>query len=137
MIDLEIYADKLAGRAVRIIREAEQEAQRRGHRQVTPEHILAVTAKLEAAVFNRVLNGLNHVPQIAAQEIDAKLARHKGGKNLAGMSDGTRWLLQYSLIHAHQQSRRLIELEDLLNVYFASRQSFFERLQSVFRSLRT
>jgi len=139
MVDLEIYTDKLASSSIGVIMKAEQEANRLGHRQIIPEHLLSAIAGLQRTLFDDVLMRLNRDPQRVLQGIEATLAGYKSNKGLAGMSKEMRFLLHHSLIQAHKQNRRNIEPKDFLQVYFRgkeSKESLFGKLKNMFGSHR-
>ena len=135
MLDLGIFADKLARNSRRAILRAEQEADGQGHTQLIPEQVIATIAELEPALFREVVTQLGHDAQQSLNEIQAKIGTYQNRKKHIGLSEEMRWLLHYSLIEAHRHERRRIEPEDFLCVYFARKrkQSLGEKLRNLFR----
>ena len=132
MVDLGVFADKLAGNLTRAIRKAEQVAQEQGHTCLTPEHAVTAIAETEPALFRQVLTTSGHDHQQKLRGVQAKLGAHQNKNNDMGLSQEMRELLHYSLTEAHQHDRRQIEPEDMLRVYFADKPSPGEKLKNLF-----
>jgi ATP-dependent Clp protease ATP-binding subunit ClpA len=132
MADLEIFTDKIAESGRVLIRKSYDEAKRRTHNQILPEHILVAIAETESPFFNQVMQSLNLDPQVVLQALETRLKQYKDiGRNIK-MSEPFRTLLSDALQSAHRQNRRFIESTDMFRAIFMSKHSacvnLFEQL---------
>lgn len=132
MADLEIFTDKIAESGRELIRKSYDEAKRRTHNQILPEHILVAIAETESPFFNQVMQSLNLDPQVVLQALDTRLKQYKDiGRNIK-MSEPFRSLLSDALQTAQRQNRRFIESTDMFRAIFMSQHSacvkLFEQL---------
>jgi ATP-dependent Clp protease ATP-binding subunit ClpA len=118
MLDLEIFTDKIAESAKRLIRKAYDEARAREHNQIAPEHLLVTIAEIERPFFNEVMQSLNLDPQIVVQALETKLNQREYLGRGIKMSESFRSLLSNALKHSHERGRRLIESTDLFVAIF-------------------
>ena len=124
MADLEIYTDKIADSARKLIRRAYDEARTRDHNQLAPEHVLLAIAAVEGELFDEVMQSLKLDPQIVRQSLETGFSeRDYPGPGMA-ISIATRALLQNALRLAHEGNRRKIESRDLFVAFFKDLNSY-------------
>jgi ATP-dependent Clp protease ATP-binding subunit ClpA len=123
MPDFEIYTDKLAESGRELIRKSYDEAKKRTHNQILPEHVLVAIAEADSPFFNQVMQTLNLDPQVVLQTLETRLGQREPlGRNIK-MSEFFRTLLANALQSAHKQNRRFIESTDMFRAIFMDKQS--------------
>jgi len=127
-VDLEIYTDKIAESGRAVIRRAYEEARRRDHNQLAPEHLFLSIAAVETPSFNEVMQSVDLDPQVVIQELETKLdQRDYLGRGMK-ISEPFRTLFSNALKHCREQGRRLIESTDLFYALFADAHSYPAKL---------
>jgi ATP-dependent Clp protease ATP-binding subunit ClpC len=121
MLDFEIFTDKIADSAKRLINKAYVEAKSRDHNQMTPEHILFAIAETERPFFNDVMQNLSLDPQVVLQALETHLSQGNYFGRGIKMSESLRMLLSTALKYAHQHDRRFIDSADLFIALFQDR----------------
>jgi ATP-dependent Clp protease ATP-binding subunit ClpC len=124
MLDLEIFTDKIAESAKRLIRKSYDEAKSRNHNQIAAEHVLVSIAETERPFFNEVMQSLNLDPQVVLQALETKLGQREYLGRSIKMSESFRTLLSNALKHSHERGRRLIESTDLFVAIFKDAHGF-------------
>jgi ATP-dependent Clp protease ATP-binding subunit ClpC len=124
MLDLEIFTDKIAESAKRLIRKSYDEAKSRNHNQIAAEHVLVSIAETERPFFNEVMQSLNLDPQVVLQALETKLGQREFLGRSIKMSESFRTLLSNALKHSHERGRRLIESTDLFVAIFKDAHGF-------------
>jgi ATP-dependent Clp protease ATP-binding subunit ClpA len=124
MLDLEIFTDKIAESAKRLIRKSYDEAKSRDHNQIAAEHVLVSIAEVERPFFNEVMQSLNLDPQVVLQALETKLSQREYLGRGIKMSESFRTLLSNALKHSHERGRRLIESTDLFVAIFKDAHGF-------------
>jgi ATP-dependent Clp protease ATP-binding subunit ClpC len=124
MLDLEIFTDKIAESAKRLIRKSYDEAKSRDHNQIAAEHVLVSIADTERPFFNEVMQSLNLDPQVVLQALETKLGQREYFGRGIKMSESFRTLLSNALKHSHERGRRLIESTDLFVAIFKDAHGF-------------
>lgn len=112
-IDFEIYTDKMAESARRVIRRAYEQARSRGHNQMRPEHILLAISETEQPMFDDLIRGLQLDPQTIKMMIEMKLSHAESAGSGMEVSDSLRRVFASSLNQARGDGRMLIESIDL------------------------
>jgi ATP-dependent Clp protease ATP-binding subunit ClpA len=113
MVDLEFFTDRIAESGRHLIRQAYDEAIRRGNSEIVPEHIMKAFASLERPFFNRVMEGLNLDPQAVLQALDSRLGHsHHSGRSLK-MSQSFVLLMNQANRYAQRRHLDPIEAVDL------------------------
>ena len=128
MLDLEIFTDKIAESAKRLIRKSYDEAKSRDHNQIAAEHVLVSIAEVERPFFNEVMQSLNLDPQVVLQALETKLSQREYLGRGIKMSESFRTLLSTALKHSQESGRRVIESTDLFVALFKDKQGFSVKL---------
>jgi ATP-dependent Clp protease ATP-binding subunit ClpA len=133
MLGLEIFTDKIADSAKRLLNQAYQEARQREHHQLADAHVLFAISEQERSLFHKVMQSLNLDPQVVLLVLDAQLDQPKcPGRSAIQMSESFRILLCKALKQAHEHNRRFIDSNDLFIALFEDKRSslvtVFERL---------
>lgn len=128
MLDLQIFTDKMAESARRLIRKSFDEATLRHHNQMTAEHVLLSFARTDPAFFNSVLQSLTLDPQVIFESLERQTSQYAGKGHGLKMAESFRILLSNAMKQAQENHRREIESIDLFTAIFTDREDFCSKL---------
>lgn len=123
MEDLDLDSTKLAEGAVRLLDRAEDEARRRHHEQLTSEHLFVAFARVEWALYARVMRDLSVNPDDLLRAVDSLVASHpEAPRQAVRVAPATQSVLRLAVTEAARQGRDVAEAYDVFAALFEERQ---------------
>lgn len=115
-LDLDLFTDKLAESARRIVRAAYEQARFYNHSKLTPEHLMIAFAKIEPVHFEGLAGRLHLDPKVITDELSSRLKEGEYRGRGKGMEDETRDVMTNALQYSRKEGGRLrrIEARDLI-----------------------
>lgn len=122
MEDLDIDSTKLAEGAVRLLDRAEDEARRRHHDLLSSEHLFVAFARVEWALYARVIRDVSINPDDLLRAVDSLIVtKPDAPRQAVKVPPPTQAMLRLAVSEAARQGREVAEAYDVFAALFEDR----------------